>query len=364
MTARRPTISDVARHVGVSKGAVSFALNGRGGVSADTRDRILAAARELGWQPNQRARSLSVSRAFAFGLVLERPPELLRADPFFPAFIAGVETILAPAGYALVLQVVSDDRAEEAGYRRLAGEGRVDGVFLSDLRTNDPRIDLLAELKLAAVTLNRPDTPSPFAAVSQDDGPGIAQAIDHLVQLGHARIAHVSGPSPFVHAVSRRNAWAGALADAGLRKGPLVTSDFTAQGGATATAKLLDLADPPTAIVYANDLMAIAGIGVAQNRGLSVPTDLSVTGFDDTELSSHMHPSLTTITADPFGWGRAAATTLLDAVEGRRVADVDLEPAQLKVRQSTAAPPRRSAQKPRRRRSGSSAAKPVNRKGN
>jgi len=363
MATRRPTISDVARHVGVSKGAVSFALNGRGGVSADTRDRILAAARELGWLPNHRARSLSVSRAFALGLVLERAPELLRADPFFPSFIAGVETILAPAGYALVLQVVSDDRAEEAGYRRLAGEGRVDGVFLSDLRTNDQRIGLLAELGLAAVTLNRPDVPSPFTAVCQDDGPGIRQAVDHLVQLGHTRIAHVSGPAPFLHAVNRRDAWAAAVAGARLPKAPLVKSDFTAQGGAIATAKLLDLADPPTAIVYANDLMAIAGIGVAHHRGLRVPADLSVTGFDDAELSSHTHPPLTTITADPFGWGRAAATTLLDVVEGRRVADVDLEPALLEIRQSTAAPPRRRAQKPRGT-GVSSAAKPVNRKEN
>jgi DNA-binding LacI/PurR family transcriptional regulator len=98
----------------VSKGAVSFALNGRAGVSTDTRDRILDAARELGWQRSHRARSLSVSHAFAFGLVLARPPELLGADPFFPSFLAGVETVLALAGYSLVLQVVADEDAEEA----------------------------------------------------------------------------------------------------------------------------------------------------------------------------------------------------------------------------------------------------------
>ncbi len=206
MPARRPTISDVARHAGVSKGAVSFALNGREGVSSQTRERILDAARELGWQPSHRARSLSVSRAFAFGLVLARAPELIGADPFFPSFIAGIETVLAPAGYSLLLQVVSGTGAEAAGYRKLAGEGRVDGVFVIDLRTDDSRIGLLSELKLPAVTMNRPDVASPFPAVCVDDQSGVANAVAHLVELGHTRIAHVSRPLEFLHSRSRRDA--------------------------------------------------------------------------------------------------------------------------------------------------------------
>ncbi|MGI8696595.1 MAG: LacI family DNA-binding transcriptional regulator, partial [Mycobacteriales bacterium] len=250
---------------------MSFALNGRAGVSTQTRERIMDAARDLGWQPSHRARSLSVSRAFACGLVLARAPELIGADPFFPSFIAGVETMLAPAGYALVLQVVSDEAAEEAGYRRLAGEGRVDGVFLSDLRAGDARIGLLAELGLPAVTLNRPDVPSPFPAVCVDDRVGVREAVLHLVDLGHTRIAHVSGPAKFLHSRSRRDAWADALHEVGVQPGPLVVSDFTAAGGAAATTQLLDRAEPPTAIVYANDVMAIAGLGIAHQRGLSVP---------------------------------------------------------------------------------------------
>ena len=106
----RPTISDVARAAGVSKGAVSFALNNRPGVAAETRERILAAARELGWTPSSRARALSVSRAFAVGLVLAREPETLRADPFFPSFIAGLEQELASHDYALLLQVVGEQQ--------------------------------------------------------------------------------------------------------------------------------------------------------------------------------------------------------------------------------------------------------------
>src|SRR5262245_55220340 len=126
----RPTITDVARTAGVSKGAVSFALNGRPGVAGHTRRRILAAAAELGWTPSHRGRALSASRALAVGMVVARPAETLGADPFFPAFIAGIETVLAPLGQALVLQVVSE--GEHDSYRQLAADGRVDGVFLTD----------------------------------------------------------------------------------------------------------------------------------------------------------------------------------------------------------------------------------------
>jgi DNA-binding LacI/PurR family transcriptional regulator len=337
---RRLTIADVARHAGVSKGAVSFALNGREGVSSETRARILESARALGWQPSHRARALSVSRSFAVGLVLARAPELLGADPFFPSFIAGVETVLATAGYSLMLQVVPAPAAEADGYRRLAAEGRVDGVLVCDLRTNDSRIALLAELGLTAVTLNRPDVPSPFPAVCFDDQAGVRSVVRHLAELGHTRIGHISGPVEFMHSVSRRDAWSGALAEAGLKRGPLVASDFTAAGGAAATVRMLKLKDPPTAIVYANDVMAIAGIGAARNRGLRVPDDLSLAGFDGTELASHIHPPLTTISTDPLRWGQAAATTLLALINGAgALPDVHLEPGQVELRDSTGPPP-------------------------
>ena len=130
-------------------------------------------------------------------------------------------------------------------------------------------------------------------------------------------------------------------------------SDFTAAGGAAATERLLDLAEPPTAIVYANDLMAIAGLGVAHNRGLRVPKDLSVTGFDGTELAKHVHPPLTTVVGNPFAWGQAAARSLLAVTDSRTLgapADVSLDPARLEVRRSTARPPRqqREPSAPRR----------------
>ncbi len=342
MTRSRPTIADVASRAGVSKGAVSFALNGRDGVSSETRDRILRVATELGWTPSHRARSLSTSRALTVGLVLARDPRLLGSDPFFPAFIAGVETVLAPAGYALLLQMVPDVAAEVAAYRLLAAEGRVDGVFLCDLRVDEPRIALLAQLPVAAVTLNRPELDSPFPAVCEDDDAAVGLLLQALLERGHVRIAHVSGPLEFLHSRRRRQAWTDTLAAAGLPPGPLVVSDFTAAGGRAATEQLLDTATPPTAISFANDLMAIAGLSVAHDRGLRVPEDLSITGFGGSELSAFTHPSLTTAVSDPFGWGHAAAATLLEVIRGTgSVSDICLPPLEIALRGSTADVPRR-----------------------
>ncbi|MFF5081240.1 LacI family DNA-binding transcriptional regulator [Actinoplanes sp. NPDC000266] len=321
----RPTIRDVAAAAGVSKGTVSFVLNGRPGVAEDTKRRILDAARELGWTPSHQARALSTSRAFAVGLVLAREPELLGADPFFPAFIAGVERTLSDRGQALVLQVVPEDE-EEAGYRRLAGSKRVDGVFVLDLRVGDTRIALLEELGLPAVTIARPDVPSAFPAVLVDDRPGIVAAVRHLQELGHRRIAHVGGPAHFLHAEIRRRAWA----ETG--DGPYIAADFSAAGGAQATRELLDSDEPPTAIVYANDLMAIAGMAVAQELNVA----LSVTGFDNTELAGYVSPPLTTVRTDPYLWGRKAAEALLGLIEGEQIDDIPVPPAQLIVRASTA----------------------------
>lgn len=331
----RPTINDVAKAAGVSKSAVSFALNSRPGVAPQTRERILGAARNLGWTPSARARALSVSKALAVGLVIARPPDTLRADPFFPSFIAGLESVLSDRGNSLLLHVVADHERERATYRRLADEGRVDGVFILDLYVDDPRPALLAELGLPAVIIGPALPEGLWPAVGVDDAPAIMAAVDHLVALGHVRIAHVAGPSHMVHGYSRRWAWSTALERAGLEPGPCIDADFSAESGAAATRQLLDLAEPPTAIVYANDLMAMAGLSLAQSRGLHVPGDLSVTGYDDTEMAAHLQPSMTTVSTDVIEWGRAAATRLLELIDQLTPSDIVLQPARLVVRNST-----------------------------
>jgi DNA-binding LacI/PurR family transcriptional regulator len=338
MANQRPTIADVAREAGVSKGLVSFALNDRPGVSAESRTRILKVAEQLGWRPSLRARSLSTDRAFALGLVIARDPDIISGDPFFPALIAGIEATLAPVGQALVLSMVPDETAEDASYRRLAQSGRVDGVILTDLRRHDSRLGLVAELGLRAVTLGRADIGSPFPAVVIDDGAGIRAAVAHLAELGHRRIAHVAGPSRMLHGSRRRAFFDEAVRAAGLSNGPVVETDFSAAEGAKATHELLALAERPTAIVYSNDPMAIAGLGVAQRAGLVVPDDLSITGFDNSEVGEYLHPSLTTVATSAREWGRQAADALLRLIAGETVDDLELEPARLVIRASTAEP--------------------------
>ena len=332
------TIADVARAAGVSKGLVSFALNDRPGVSAETRSRILHVAGTLGWTPSLRARSLSSKRSFALGLVIARDPEVLGSDPFFTSFIGGIETILAPEGLALVLSVVPDASTELTTYRTLVTDGRVDGVFISDLRQDDPRIPCLAELGLPAVTLGRPDQPSPFPAVSIDDTDGVAESVRHLVELGHRRIAHVAGSPAMLHGGRRRDAFSAAMRAAGLGNGQIVETDFSIAAGADATRALLGQPERPTAIVFASDPMAIAGIGVAQELGVSVPDELSITGFDDIEFARYVYPALTTVGATPMVWGRTAATTLLGLIRTGSAADVELPAARLIIRGSASAP--------------------------
>nr|MBA2599909.1 LacI family DNA-binding transcriptional regulator [Actinomycetota bacterium] len=325
---------------GVSGAAVSFALNDRPGVADTTRARILVAANELGWRPNARARALSHRRAFALGLVMSRPPELLAADPFFAHFLAGVESALAARGYAFLLQVAGSDPDAEAGcYRRLAQEGHVDGVLLTDLRAEDDRFELLKNLGLPAVAVGLPHGDCPFPFVSHDDRPGIRAVVEHLVSLGHQKVAYVDGLPGFVHTASRRESWRSALEFAGLEPGPIVAGDFTGPGGATATTTLLEATERPTAIVYANDLMAIAGMGIALEGGFNVPADLSVTGFDDVALAAHVVPALTTVRQNALEWGRISAETLLAAVEERSSPNVQLDLPALVVRASTGPPP-------------------------
>jgi DNA-binding LacI/PurR family transcriptional regulator len=138
-----------------------------------------------------------------------------------------------------------------------------------------------------------------------------------------------------VHSASRREAWCGTLRAAGLPDSPFVEADFSAESGAAATRHLLDLDEPPTAIIYANDVMAMAGLSLAVSRGIGVPGQLSIIGFDDTEIAAHLQPALTTVGLDAIAWGRAAATRLLELVDGRPATPIELVPAALVIRAST-----------------------------
>ncbi len=333
---------DVARAAGVSKGLVSLAMNDRPGVSDATRLRVRAVADQLGWRPSLPARTLSTSRTYALGLVLRRDLRIVAADPFYPAFMAGIETVLTEEGRVLVLSVVGDEAAEERAYRTLAADRRVDGVFLNDLRHDDHRVALLVELGIPAVLVGRPDGATPLPCVVLDDAPGVTAAVHHLVDLGHRAIAHVGGDPALLHARHRRRAFEETVAARGLVAAAVVDTDFSMAQGAAATTALLAGRTRPTAIVYANDPMAISGLGVLQEAGVDVPGEVSVVGFDGTETARHTHPPLTTVRSDPQEWGAAAARTLLTLTTSGSAPDVELAPAELVVARSTGPAPDRT----------------------
>lgn len=325
---KRTTIVDVARVAGVAISSASAALNGRPGVSEATRKRILEVADDLGYVPSLRGRSLSTNRAFAVGLVVQREIDVLEADPFFGGFIGGIEEVLAPRGYALVLQVSTDERETIERYRMLALNRRVDGVFLNELRIEDPRIELLQELDMPAIAVN-PDSPLPLPSVRQDAEGPMTELTELLIDQGHTRIAHVAGPPEFVHSRSRRRAWERALTTAGLEVGPVVEGDFTYRGGEAAARQLMSGPRRPTAVVCANDLMAAGFIRGCQDLGLDVPGDVSVTGYDGIALGTYIRPTLTTARTTPRRLAAEAARMLLSVIDGEQPANRETPAAEI-----------------------------------
>ncbi|MCR6491562.1 LacI family DNA-binding transcriptional regulator [Cellulomonas sp. P24] len=338
---RRVTIVDVAARAGVALSSASTALNGRPGVSEATRARVRAAADELGYVPSLRGRSLSAGRAYAVALVVQRESDVLESDPFFGAFISGIESVLAGRGYALVLQMGITARDVARRYRDLSSYRRVDGVFLNELQVDDPRIALLTKLEMPAVAINadRGIEGFPFPVVRQDGVAAVQEIVRHLVDLGHRRIGHLSGPQHFVHGRERLVAWRQAVLDAGLEPGPVLDGDFTYAGGVSAAREMIALPDRPTAVFCANDLSAVGFMRRLQDEGVQVPGDVSVVGFDGIELGTYVRPTLTTAAASPRLIGAHAATALLDLIEGAVVPDIEIEPVRLVVRASTAYAP-------------------------
>jgi DNA-binding LacI/PurR family transcriptional regulator len=336
---KRPTIADIALRAGVSKGAVSYALNGQPGVSEATRERIIAIAREIGFNPNSAARALSGAKASAVGLTLSRPARILSVEPFFMGLISGFEAELASRSYALTLQLVDSPEQEVEVYRRWWGERRVDGVFVSDLRDGDVRIPVLQELQLPAVVIGGPGETGTITQVWSDDAGAVAEAVRYLSALGHRRIARVSGMAELLHTRARGQAFDEVCRTLGFESAVTVAADYTGEEGGRATRQLLMSASRPTAVIYDNDVMAVAGLSVAQEMGLRVPADLSIVAWDDSPLCRLVHPPLTALSRDIADYGARAARQLLDAIAEKPVDDVEAATARLTPRGSTAPPP-------------------------
>ncbi len=311
----RVTINEIARRCGVSKGAVSYALNGRPGVSAETRERILTVARELGWAPSWTARMLSGSRTEALGLVLARDPRILASEPFFMEFVSGIESVLSERSYALLLQVTPGLDAELETYRKWNSERRVDGVIIVDLRIDDPRLPLLRTLDLPVLCVTDPSLAGEFPCVWTDDATAMTSAVEYLVGLGHHRIARVSGMSDHGQVAIR----AGAFQSAAERLGVdyiVARADFSAETGRAATRELITADNPPTAIVFDNDLMAVSGLSTCLELGVGVPDEVSLLAWDDSPLCQITHPAMSAMSHDVMAYGAHVARRMFETLEG------------------------------------------------
>jgi LacI family repressor for deo operon, udp, cdd, tsx, nupC, and nupG len=335
----RPTIADVARRAGVSRSAVSFAINGRPGVGEETRARILRTAEELGWRPSVSARALSRAQAGSIGLVLVREPDRLEFDDFFVRFLAGVQRTLMERDYAVLLQMMSPNAAGSLdAYRHLVRSGRIDGMLVTDVRFDDPRFELLAESGLPTAVAGRPVGECPFPALDTRHAEGMAQLVKHLIAIGHRSVAFIGDDPNLEHVAARRTAWMNTLREAGLEPGlsaSVVPEDPAAQA---ATTRILRASPRPTAIAYTSDMLALAGVATARKLGLDVPGDVSITGFDDSPVSALSSPPLTTMTVDPAGFGEAAAGLLLAEIEGAPPPPFEPAAPELIVRRSSAPP--------------------------
>jgi DNA-binding LacI/PurR family transcriptional regulator len=332
----RPTIGDIAARAGVSIGAVSFALNGRAGVSEATRARILQVAEQMGWHPHSAARALSGAKADMIGLVSARPARTLGVEPFFAQLVSGLQAGLSGRGVGLQLLIVEDIEAEVETYRKWRSANHVDGVVLFDLRADDPRIAELERSQLPAVVLGGAG-PLALPNVWVDDRAAMLRIVEYLAALGHHRIAHVAGLPEFWHTQRRIEALRDSASELDLVGATSTTTDFSDEQGAEVTRRLLAQRPRPTAIVYDSDVMAVAGLGVAIEMGLSVPQDLSIVAFDDSVLARMMHPSLTALSRDTFALGELVAETMLRAVDGA-AGSVQAPMPDLVVRESTGLP--------------------------
>jgi DNA-binding LacI/PurR family transcriptional regulator len=335
---KRPTIADIAARAGVTKAAVSFALNGQPGVSDATRERILAIAQEAGFQPSSAARALTAGRAGSFGLIIDRPALMIGVEPFFMQLLSGIQADLSQHHVTLQFSMTEDPGDEIAMYRQWWAQRRVDGVFVYDLQRDDRRIAVLEDLRMPAVVIGSPRGSGTLPAVWQDECEVVETVIGHLTGLGHQRIARVGGLARYWHTALRAEAFAAAASAAGVAA-VQAEADYTAEHGAQATRELLSDARPPTAILYDNDVMAVAGLGAAQRLGITVPSDVSIVSWDDSVLCGITHPALTAVGRDIAGIGSTAARLLREMAAGERPAHVREARAELVVRGSSGPAP-------------------------
>ena len=340
MHKKRTGIQDVARIAGVHPSTVSRVLNPRtrGLVSVAVALRIEALARKLGYSPDPAASGLRTRRSATIGVLI---PDI--ANPVFPLILRGVEAALAEAGYTAIIANTDGDPARaRAALERLAAR-RIDGAIIATATRRDALIEQCRSLGLPAVLVNRAADGGKVSAVINDDRAGIALAVGHLLALGHRAIGHVAGPGNISTGQARRAGFLAALKAEGLSAPAIAAADsYSIVAGERACAQLLGMGRRISAIVAANDLLALGCYDELKRRGLACPRDISITGFNDMAFADRFDPPLTSVRIPHRLMGEEAARLLLEEIANPRTTKqvIKLQP-ELVARGSTAAPARR-----------------------
>ena len=334
----RVTISDLARRLDISKASVSYALNGRAGVSEETRQRVLALAEELGFHPNSAAVALSASRTRTIGIVIARDPALISTEAFYMRTLVGIEQYLNEVDSSLLLRLTGEHGEDLDVLRRWSRQGRVDGFILFDEHDNDPRIDALKELGVPCVVVSSNAPYDEVGRLISSPEETVTLVLEHLVELGHRDIAHISGPFTFVHERLRVQTLQEQAARHGVRVRHIEGS-YRYDDGAELTRQLLIGPNPPTAIVLGNDLMAVAALRVAMDLGTAVPDEVSIVAWDDSPLCELARPGITAVDQKTMERGRAAADLLLRIVTGETDLHEQAPAGELRPRQSSGPAP-------------------------
>ncbi len=338
---RRPTSADVATEAGVSRTTVSFVLNGRTDVKipADTRQRVKAAAERLGYHPHAPARQLAGGRSHILALVLRQTPEQVAGDAVLAETLRGFAAAARAGGFRVMVEPLPPD-GPDATYASLLRAQHADGLVISGPRIDDPSLLELVRDDFPIVlqgTLPGVDVGS----VDVDNVAGARHAVEHLLSIGHRRIACITNaPLVYTAARDRLDGYLEALRDAGVesRTEWIAEAAFDAPSGRAAMTTLLQGPDFD-AVFVASDVVALGAIGALREAGRSVPDDVSVVGFDDIPLAAYFDPPLTTIRLPAFELGQAAGRALLERIAGRAIPDRTLLPTELILRASTAPPP-------------------------
>ncbi|MBI4788998.1 MAG: LacI family DNA-binding transcriptional regulator [Chloroflexi bacterium] len=313
----RVTLKQVAAEAGVSFQTVSKVINGNSKVAPETEGRIWRAVRALGYQPDALARNLKSrrSRMLAYSWA-PLPPD--QPNPILDQFLRSMMQAATRAGYHILPFPHPDEGHNLSPYRDLGHSGRVDGFIISSIKYDDPRIAFLQEQGFPFVAFGRSNPGCEFPFVDVDGAAGLRLATEHLLLRGHRRIAALAWPEESRVGQNRIEGYFEALRAAGLG----VREDWIARGegrvafGHAATRRWLDGPNRPTALVALNDLMAIGALRAAQERGLRVPDDLAITGFDDVPMAQYLTPPLTTIRQPIWEVGQQVIAILIGILEG------------------------------------------------